>query len=374
MISISLHPSTLLKPSWIAILRKDAEKAARLRRLTPGQLKLFYDQKWFKALVPKAYGGLQWSVMQVVRFEEAIGWTEGSAGWVFTLCSGAGWFGGYLDPGIAARIFRPRKACLAGSGAVGGEGKSGEQGRTDLTGGWQYATGAPHASVFTANVYLKKEQKVRAFLLLPEEVSLKKTWNPLGLIASASESFCIDGHLTVGPERVFDINPDKPVICESLYRIPFGPLAEATIAANLSGMALHFMEEADLLLKQKKSNSIKAVQVPDWVFAAESLLIDYGDRWLKARTQLWNAVEALECFVKGHMSVAALSLTTAYQRKSEAVSGAAQLQAALCREIVNGLYPYTGLTGASMNSQIGKVWRDFQTGSQHALFIPKIVR
>ncbi|QEC71478.1 hypothetical protein FSB73_07145 [Arachidicoccus ginsenosidivorans] len=63
-----------------------------------------------------------------MRFEEAIGWAEGSAGWVFTLCSGAGWFAGYIDPAIARTIFKPKKACLAGSGAVGGTAKINKKG------------------------------------------------------------------------------------------------------------------------------------------------------------------------------------------------------------------------------------------------------
>lgn len=368
--SDSAHPSKLLDPAWITILRNDADKATTTGRLTDRQLQLFYEQNWFKALVPKVYGGLEWSLMEVVCFEEAIGWTEGSAGWVFTLCSGAGWFGGYLDPQLAGRIFKPLNACLAGSGAVGGKGSIDKDGQAVITGEWQYATGAPHATIFTANVYLQSQQHVRAFLFLPEEVIIKKTWNPIGLIASASESFAVSD-LTIGSERAFDIDPDKPVIGESLYRMPFGPLAEATIAANLSGMTLHFMEEVELLWKQKKANRPKGAPIPDWTADAWRLLDNYYDRWFEVRERLWNAVKELESFVKNHMSVVRLADNKTYLQKSRAVSTHAQAQAALCREIVGTLYPYTGLTGASINSAIGKVWRDFQTGSQHALFVPR---
>lgn len=375
MIQLPDHPSRLLKPSWINLLRNEADQATHSGQLTPKQLKLFYDQRWFKALAPKKYGGLQWSLGEVVRFEEAIGWVEGSAGWVFTLCSGAGWFGGFIEPGFAAKIFKPKTACLAGSGTVGGVGKADKTGSLTVSGHWVYATGAPHATLFTANVYMESEHKVRALLFLPQEVSVEKTWNPIGLIASASESFSVYAK-TVATERIFDIDANKPVIQESLYRMPFGPLAEATIAANLSGMALHFMEEVAVLWSGKKEmarlQKDRGAQVPDWMAVADARLQAYCDKWLKMRAKIWAAVADLEQFVNGNMSIERITQDATYQRKSEAVSKAAQNQAALCRELVNTLYPYTGLTGASADSAIGKIWRDFQTGSQHALFVPKI--
>lgn len=367
------HPSGRLQSTWVELLRQEADKATAKGQLTAKQLRLFYEQGWFKALVPQKYGGLQWSLSEVVRFEEAIGWAEGSAGWVFTLCSGAGWFGGYLDPGLAARIFKPKKACLAGSGAIGGRGKLDHKGQLIVSGRWKYATGAPHGTIFTANVYLEAEQKIRSFLLLPEEIKIEKRWNPIGLIASASESFSCS-KIIMPPERAFDIQPDNPQIHAPLYRLPFGPLAEATIAANLSGMCLHFMEEVKKLWSQKHraAQTAKSQQAPesDPANDIEALLEYYTAKWQRVRSLLWVAVEKLESFVNEHMAEAQLSVNPVYVRKAAAVSAAAQRQAALCRKIVNGLYPYTGLNGANGDTAVGKVWRDFQTGSQHALFMP----
>src|SRR5690606_21631681 len=162
---LAKHPHTYLASEWIDILRKDAFKAEKKGQLTENQLRLFYDQGWFKALMPRRYGGLQWDFSRVVAFEEAIGWAEGSAGWVFTLCSGAGWFGAYIQPEMAARILKPKKACLAGSGQVGGVVKENRNGEYQVSGNWNYATGAPQATIFTANAFVEKEQRVTALLL-----------------------------------------------------------------------------------------------------------------------------------------------------------------------------------------------------------------
>lgn len=369
------HPSCLLHSSWIETLRKEAPKAELQGQLTAKQLKLFYDHEWFKALVPKQYGGLAWSLQKVVRFEEAIGWAEGSAGWVFTLCSGAGWFAGYIDPAMARIIFKPKKACLAGSGAVGGTVKSTGSGDFNLSGQWAYATGAPHATIFTANVYVEATKSIQPLFLFPSEVSVIKTWRPIGLKASASESFKVKRR-SIPTERFFLIDPDKAVINDPLYRLPFEALAEATIAANFSGMALRFMEEVKTLwdIKNKKAmaDNNSQGQEPVWMQGAVALWQKNMENWQAARRLLIHEIKGLEDFVCSHMSIPFISSHKAYQEHSLAVSKAAQQQAAICREIVNGLYPYTGLTGAATDSAVGKVWRDFQTGSQHALFVPEL--
>jgi hypothetical protein len=40
-----------------------------------------------------------------------------------------------------------------------------------------------------------------------------------------------------------------------------------------------------------------------------------------------------------------------------------------CREIVDALYPCCGLQAADPRTEISRVWRDFHTASQHALWL-----
>src|SRR4051812_12420303 len=98
------HPSYLLKPEWVKTIRDTAAEAEKLAQLHPDQLSLVYEQGWFKFLVPKAYSGLQLPLPDMVRLEESLAWANGSLGWVVTLCSGAGWFGGFLAADTAHEI------------------------------------------------------------------------------------------------------------------------------------------------------------------------------------------------------------------------------------------------------------------------------
>jgi hypothetical protein len=40
------------------------------------------------------------------------------------------------------------------------------------------------------------------------------------------------------------------------------------------------------------------------------------------------------------------------------------------RRAVGDIYPYCGLRAAQVDSDINRVWRDFHTAGQHALFCP----
>lgn len=353
---IKNHPRNILQPEWIETLRNYAKVAEQSGQLHPKQLSLIVEQGWFKALVAKEYNGLEWPLPQAVIFEEAIGWGDGSVGWVFTLCCGAGWFSGFLDKTFAQQIFKNDRVCLAGSGASSGIAHVLENGDYLISGEWSHASGAPHATVFTANCFVEEEDKIKAFCFLKEEVSIIKTWNTVGLIASASESFSV-GNILVPKERCFEIDAIKAIVESPLYQYPFRQLAECTIAANISGMALHFMEECEAYFKQKnyKEDVLWKNEKLQSVFQKET------SNWLSARNKMFDSVEkSWQCLLEENKISDNLL---------KEVSLSSQEIVKVCRHLVNNLYAFTGLTGARMNNSLNQVWRDFQTGSQHAIFI-----
>ena len=114
------HPSTRLDPAISAELSAFAHSAEMARDLHPKQLDLLYRHNWFRMFIPKIYDGLGLALPDVVRLEEALAWADGSTAWVATLCGGAGWFSGFVDPAIATEFFTGNKLCVAGSGSATG--------------------------------------------------------------------------------------------------------------------------------------------------------------------------------------------------------------------------------------------------------------
>jgi alkylation response protein AidB-like acyl-CoA dehydrogenase len=244
------HPSAFINIDDVNIIRNTAPQAEQLGVLHPDQLEIIYTRKWFKLLVPETYSGLQISLPDLVRLQEAISWTDGSTGWVVTLCSGAGWFGGFISPEIARLVFKHDNVCLAGSGAAGGTAEITHNGYL-INGAWKYATGAHHATHITANCIIKKgnkavlnadgEQLVLPFIFDKKDVNILPAWKYIGMIATGSDSFGVK-NLEVAVDRQFKIEPSAAVFNEPLYKYPFLQLAEATLAVNLSGLAIHFMD------------------------------------------------------------------------------------------------------------------------------------
>jgi alkylation response protein AidB-like acyl-CoA dehydrogenase len=146
--------------------------------LTPAQQALIHEQDWLRMLAPRACGGAELALPEAVRLEEAIALQDGSMGWVVTLCAGAGWFAGFLAPGLARAILATPDVCLAGSGA-------------------------PMATHFTLNAVLRErgtvladdagKPRIRAFVVPASHVTVESTWGSIGLRASASHAYRIDG-------------------------------------------------------------------------------------------------------------------------------------------------------------------------------------
>lgn len=354
------HPAALLQQEWVDTIRKYAPAAEQAGKLHPEQLKLIYEQQWFKLLVPAAYGGPEMPLHQLVRIEEALSWADGSLGWVVTLCAGAGWFGGFIEPGTATQIFSDKHACLAGSGAATGTATITGKGYI-ISGNWKYASGVHHATHITVNCNIMDGNRhvlsedgsplILPFVLDRKHVSLLPGWKYMGMIATGSDAYQID-NLYVDSSRCFKIDADAAVIISPLYHYPFLQLAEATLAANLSGMAVHFADLCAPAFENKVTNIRRVnkdnIAVMNEVLASATALLN------QARVAFFEAVDA--SWIDPENSILL-----------KAVSSASRMLAKIARETVDELYPYCGLLAASPETEINRVWRDIHTASQHAL-------
>ncbi|WP_419801896.1 acyl-CoA dehydrogenase [Mucilaginibacter sp.] len=358
------HPSQLLQPEWAEIIRSEATVAERTGLLQPKQLQLIYQQQWFKLLVPEVYSGYQKSLPEMVQLEESLAWADGSFGWVVTLCSGAGWFAGFMPVKEASAIFENPKVCLAGSGASNGTATISGNGFV-LNGSWKYASGAQHATHFTANCVVKEAQetvlgedgnpRILSFIIDKKDVKLITAWKYTGMMGTGSDAFEIN-NLKVSADRSFRINPDFALVDQPLYRYPFLQLAEATLAANLSGMAIHFMNLAEVIFQEKLGlNKLSINQ--------KTVL---RNTFRRLETEFGQLREAFYFALNKSWSTPNNEKSTLKEALQE-VSKTSRLLAKKARETVDQLYPFCGLQAASPDTEINRVWRDFHTAGQHSL-------
>lgn len=344
-------------------IRAGAAGAEAAGFLLPGQQALIHQQGWLKMLAPRAAGGVELALPQVVRLEEAIAEADGSMGWVVTLCAGAGWFAGFLPPDTARGIISTPNVCLAGSGApTGFADKDGEGYR--IAGRWDIASGAPMATHFTLNAVLREDGqalagpdgalRIRAFVVPAAKVVVEPTWRSFGMKGSASHSYRVEG-AWVPASHGFTIDPDFATAPGTLYRFPFMLLAWVTLAANLSGMARHFLALAQEIVAARRQPPASA---QDALARAAVALEGARERMYALLDQAWARAEG-----GGEGGRVDEALDAQLREASMALVLAA-------RRAVGDIYPYCGLRAAQEDADINRVWRDFHTASQHALFTP----
>ena len=354
----------ILQPADRETICRFAALSEEMGELHPELLNLAYQHQWFKLFVPAIYGGPALLLPQILRLEEEIAAADGSLGWTVTLCSGAGWFAGFLDPDLAKEVFADPKICFAGSGAIGGTAIKTKNSYL-INGTWNYASGAVHATIFTANCVIcdvqgqplldvNGEQQVKSFILKKEEVEILSGWSYFGLVATGSHAFKVTD-VEVPFNRTFEINKAIQVDTPG-FDYPFLQLAETTLAVNSAGMAKHFLTLVDTTFKRRTGQKR---------YSREQVTFFEAELWhctqalAKAREEFYQAFDTswTQLLTKGNISESAL----------KAVSTSSRRLAHTSRQVADELFPYGGLEAAKKESEINRVWRDLHTASQHSL-------
>lgn len=359
------HPSLIAATKVTNLIKQHAADAELAGELTPQQIQLIYDHNWFNLYIPSELGGLETPLPVAIRLLEILARADASFGWTVTLCSGANWFAGFLDKTLCASLWSNKQVCIAGSGAATGKASITKNGYI-VKGDWKYATGAPHATVFSANCIIEKDGEplltedntpvLKAFIFTRDEVEIRHNWNTIGMKATASHSFSVKA-LELPFSRSFIIHPDQAVLPDLIFQIPFQSFAEITLAANFSGIAAHFIEECKRLYEDRIKRHAYAItetcEMLDLLGRTCSKLEGTQLRFYHALDKAWqNANHDKQWNPK--------DIETLKQVCRNIVQQA--------RHSVDELFPYCGMTAANEDSEINRVWRDFHTASLHGIF------
>ncbi|MEN9704602.1 MAG: hypothetical protein RLZZ393_481 [Pseudomonadota bacterium] len=249
--------STATLATLISAHGSQGRRAARLPQAIADAL---VDQGFFRLWIPRRFDGLEMPLPDGLRVCEAVARLDGAVGWAVMIGAGGGLFAAYLRPDAARRLFGPRNALVAGSGARTGTAERVEGGYR-CSGRWRYASGAHQATVFTANcrvtqggqpVLVDGEPLVRAMAFKPEQVRIIETWDTTGLRATGSHDIVVDDAFV--PETdTFSVFTDPPREAGALYRLPFGTMTELPVSAVVLGTARHALETFEAMARDKPS-------------------------------------------------------------------------------------------------------------------------
>lgn len=308
------------------------------------------EEELLKIWVPKKYGGLGY------RFEEGLNAlfgcaeTDGSFGWMLTLCAGANYFSRNIKPEIAQLLFTHSETCFGGSGMVGGTAEKQDDSTYLINGSWNFATGAPHLTHFTLNAKITENGKplmdghgngiIRSFIISKEHAEVIPNWKSMGMKASGTYSFIVENVL---------VNEDYSFVYDTFFTndildtIPFRIFADLTLLVNYLGMASHFIEEAEYIRPEIHFKSF-----------AESV-----EKHLEKVLQIAGEVENI---LGDHKKIPEDKQHVIHQYGVELVQK-------LSRQILT-VYTQLGIQATDTDSAVYQIFCDYFTAAMHSNFRP----
>lgn len=311
------------------------------------------EQRLFRLWLPEDAGGDELDLMDSLALMEAASRIDGSYGWTVMIGSGGGLFGAIIQAPTAREMLSPRQAVIAGSGAP--------HGRADIVDGgyrasgrWRYASGAAHATWFTANCVVHSDgvpvldaagaPVIRAMSFPAAEVTIHRVWDASGMRATGSEDFSVD-EAFVPARRTFSVVGDPPHEGGPLYRFPFVSITQAGVTAVALGIAAHAVAAYAALNRPEDATSHARYGEA----VARLALARAG--WWNVTNEAWAIViggDALDAARQGHVALAC----THAAREAAAV--------------VDLLHDIAGMAAVSDVTGLARCWRDVHAVTQHS--------
>lgn len=302
--------------------------------------------------IPKVYNGLECSLSQGLQTLQTLAKTDGSLGWTVTLCSGANYFIGNLQPQVAETLFLNSNTpiCFGGSGSVHGTAET-KGDHYLISGTWRYATGAPYLSHFTLNatitqngnpvLYTDGTPKVCSFIVPKHQVTIINDWQAMGLKATATHSFKLQ-EVLVPKTHAFLYNTFY--LPQPIFKIPFTVFADVTLFANYLGMATHFYDEASNIVSKEHTQQLQTVLQ-------------------QSNQQLYTFANTIDAYTNNQTPITETYINTIHTTTSNLVT---QLTTAIIT-----LYPKLGIKACSEPHMLNRIFRDYFTATQHHNFVER---
>ncbi|TCS96590.1 acyl-CoA dehydrogenase [Hazenella coriacea] len=323
-------------------------------------LDFIYEQKLFKLFVPEELGGRMTPLPEALRLFADASKVDGNLGWTVTIGSGGGFFSALIDLSVCTNLFSNPKAVIAGSGTPSGVAKR-VNGGYQVSGQWRYCSGAPHATFFTANCLIEladkpKQQSIRSFIFLPDQVKIIEDWSAFGLKATGSHSIQVED-IFVPDSMTFDLTEPNSYYNHPVFQYPFIPFAAASFAAVSIGIGKHFFEEAQLILNECKNKW----ETDRWEFVnqkkkqLEQVFTRSVEDFYKIIDTSWDK----------HIQLPPLS-----EEELDQISYQCKETARVALSSTDSLLPYLGMGAVMEHTSINRIWRDLHTACQHVVLTP----
>jgi alkylation response protein AidB-like acyl-CoA dehydrogenase len=238
----------------------------RLGRLTPEVVDNLHEQRLFRMLLPRAYDGEEVDLVTWFRAMEALAKLDGSTAWCVGQINGCAATAAALAPAVARRIWGEPRAALSWGPLMKSRADEVDGGHR-IAGEWMFSSGSRHATwlglqapVFDrsgAPVALSGGAKLRIFFVPAESVEWIDNWKVIGLAATNSGGFKVDG-LFVPEGYCVDLrHPLESRLESRLYKFPMNTFYGIGFSAVALGIARAMLDATIALAAEKKPRLAK---------------------------------------------------------------------------------------------------------------------
>ncbi|MGE7948643.1 acyl-CoA dehydrogenase [Lysinibacillus sp. NPDC093688] len=331
-----------------------------LGRLPEDIIELIYEHQLFKLFTTKELGGKDLDLLEGVKVFQQMSALDGNFGWLVTIGAGGNAFIPTLNKEVCEKIFSPRNAVIAGSGYPTGIAVKIDGGYR-LTGQWKYCSGADYATTFTMNCFVEDEgnrtDEIISCSVNRDQVEILHDWRAMGLKATASHTIRVQ-NVWVPQEETFQLGIIKNKYGSAVHSFPFGAFAEASFLSVCLGITENFLEEASILVKQRKHDPSRTERLG----AIQFLLMQKQKNFRQLEEKFHSKLnEYWQKHKEGH------ELT---EEELHLFSQMGKDIAASCVDIANSLIRRLGMDAIMETSSINRIWRNLYTAAQHSFLTP----
>jgi 3-hydroxy-9,10-secoandrosta-1,3,5(10)-triene-9,17-dione monooxygenase len=341
--------------SMVPRLQQRAAETERLGRIPDETIAEFTDAGFFRAFVPRRYGGyeLDYGLTQVELCNQ-IGRGCASSAWVLTVVSCHPWLMGMLPDSIQSKVWGTTGPDTLLTTAVSpADGKIRRvAGGYELKGRWQFSSGVDAAEWIMFGGPLEGERTRAPWLTVHKSQWQidQDSWHPAGLRGTGSKDVCVDAFVPEGDAPPFGERPGAGLSDSYIYRLPFVPLFYYNVACPALGVARGAVEEYRRQVLERPHRAESAGR--QMRFAESSAEVDAAYALLKH--------DALEIRDLGSSGAEISEATSMRWERNIGYS------TRLCVDAVSRLQSTLGAHGIDYDNPVHRAGRDIQAIATHA--------
>nr|WP_171067535.1 acyl-CoA dehydrogenase family protein [Acinetobacter dispersus] len=311
----------------------------------------------YRALVPKRFGGNEWSPKQFCELIEQLSKADGSVGWVASFGMSPAYLGSlpeatleqlYKDsPDIvfAGGIFPPQPAEITDAGVV-------------VSGRWKFSSGCMGADIVGVGISPQKDNEAqglpRMAVMPAHKAQIDMTWDTVGLKGTGSHDLVVKDVL-VAKEWTF-VRGEPSKLPEPFFKYPSLSLATQVLTVVGIGVAAAAIEEFQKLAPGKSSITggaeIASRPVTQYEFAQVEADFKAARVWFYDTMQIvWNEVVVGRTPTAEQISDMRLSCTHV---------------ARVCARVTRKIQMLAGMTAIYTHNPFSRFVNDTNVVTQHA--------